>query len=192
MTLFEDLARSCQDAVAHMEAVAARSTKTIARLSERGKDVKEITAARAEVIRRIEIYSALARAFAAKVASDRERDDEIGSSREAFSSDKTELTPSALRMIYITAARTRSSHIKEQLSYRHMVALSEALIDWASETKISPVQTARFLGMSEGLRKLAEEVGPDWDPPTPESVTILGGAARWLLGEPTPRPRIYH
>jgi hypothetical protein len=61
-----------------------------------------------------------------------------------------------------------------------------------TETSIAPAplgknvsreNSAYFLGFTEGMRKLADEFGPDWRPPQPKTLDILGNLARWGLGE---------
>jgi hypothetical protein len=61
-----------------------------------------------------------------------------------------------------------SPDLKEKLSYRHMVALSAMLNDWVVAGEGDPDQQMDFLCWSEGLIKMAREVGPFWDPEVPE------------------------
>jgi hypothetical protein len=83
------------------------------------------------------------------------------------------------------AARPANAHCG-QLAYRHMIALADALEGWSMDRRTSPEQGAGLLGFAEALRRLAFEVGENWDPPQPEELTLVGFLGRKLLGEPTP------
>ena len=88
-----------------------------------------------------------------------------------------------LQRIYDEAATLKNNDLREQLAYRHMVALADTLEGWAIDARMSPVQTAKTLGMAESLRQLAELVGPDWNPPEPEQLSLMGFLGRQVLGE---------
>ena len=51
------------------------------------------------------------------------------------------------------------------------------------DARMTAEQTAKILGWAESLRQLAELVGPDWNPPEPERLTIMGFLGRQVLGE---------
>lgn len=87
-----------------------------------------------------------------------------------------------------TAETTPSSHLKPQLAYRHMHALAEMFDGWAQDQRLSPERSAQLLDWAGSYRRLADGVGPTWNPPTPATVTIVGFLARRALGEPTPPP----
>ena len=59
-----------------------------------------------------------------------------------------------------------SEYLREQLSYRHMLALTAVFVGWASDERLTPGQTAKICGWSESLRALTDKVGPDWPPKT--------------------------
>ena len=64
-----------------------------------------------------------------------------------------------------------------------MVALADTLEGWAMDKRMTPVQSAKLLGWAESLRQLAELVGPDWNPPEPQRLTLMGFLGRQVLGE---------
>jgi len=39
------------------------------------------------------------------------------------------------------------------------------------------------------MQNMADEAGPDWNPPEPESVTIIGFLGRIAVGETPPKRR---
>lgn len=90
-----------------------------------------------------------------------------------------------LRRIFDEASAPASRHLREQLAHRHMIVLAEHFDGWALDRRLKPEQTARLVGWAESMRTLADEVGPDWDPPAPERLTLMGFLGRKLLGEPT-------
>jgi hypothetical protein len=67
-----------------------------------------------------------------------------------------------------------------------MIALADTYDGWAQDRRTSPEGSARWLGLAESMRQLAETVGPEWNPPTPATVSISGALARWVLNEPSP------
>jgi hypothetical protein len=88
-----------------------------------------------------------------------------------------------LRHIFEQASGPMKEPIRDQLAYRHMVALADNFEGWALHPKTTPEQSAKLLGLSESLRRLSDEVGPDWDPPTPDHLTLLGFLGRKAVGE---------
>ena len=91
-----------------------------------------------------------------------------------------------LLRIFNEASVPMSSHIREQLAYRHMIALADTFEGWALDKQLIPQQSVRLIGMSESMRSLADEVGQSWDPPTPEPLTLMGFLGRIVLDEITP------
>jgi hypothetical protein len=83
------------------------------------------------------------------------------------------------------AARPADAH-REQLAYRHMIALADAFEGWSMDQRTLPEQSASLLGFAEALRRLAFEVGESWSPPEPTRLTLIGFMGRKLLDEPTP------
>ena len=88
-----------------------------------------------------------------------------------------------LRRIFEEASAPMSAHLREQLAYRHMIALADALEGWALDRRLTPEQTAMLVGWAESMRMLAEDVGPDWNPPKPERLTLMGFLGRYALDE---------
>jgi hypothetical protein len=92
-------------------------------------------------------------------------------------------SPNDLRKIFEDASAPMSEHLREQLAYRHMVALADSFEGWALDKQVTPEQTAMLVGMAESMRALADEVGVDWDPPRPEKLTLMGFLGRKMLDE---------
>lgn len=92
-------------------------------------------------------------------------------------------SPDDLRRIFDEAATLKNNHMREQLAFRHMVALADHFEGWAMDVRVDQEQTAKLLGWAESLRQLADLVGPDWDPPRPEQLTLMGFLGRTVLGE---------
>lgn len=88
-----------------------------------------------------------------------------------------------LQRVFEDAARSNWPTAKEQLAYRHMLALADMWEGWSMDPRTSPQRTAQLLGWADALRRVAYEVGPDWDPPRPECLTLIGWMGRKALGE---------
>lgn len=88
-----------------------------------------------------------------------------------------------LLQIFNESTSSFAASNKEQLAYRHMIALAEVLEGWTMDARMSPERSAQILGWAEALDKLAEEVGPDWDPPQPARLTLMGFLGRKALDE---------
>jgi hypothetical protein len=78
-------------------------------------------------------------------------------------------------------------HWREQLARRHMVALAGTFGGWALDRRMTPKQSAQLVGWAQSLRNLAQECGPQWNPPLPEQLTPFGFLGRYALGEETRR-----
>ena len=92
-------------------------------------------------------------------------------------------SPDDLRRIFEEASGPMSDHLREQLAFRHMVALAESFEGWALDTRLTPEQSAMLVGWAESMRSLADEVGPDWNPPKPKKLTLMGFLGRKMLDE---------
>jgi hypothetical protein len=92
-------------------------------------------------------------------------------------------TAEQLWTIYKTASQPPPPKLREQLAYHHMIYLADVFEGWALDKKFTPEESARTIGMAESMRALAEEVGPDWYPPDPKTLSFLGYIARRGLGE---------
>lgn len=84
--------------------------------------------------------------------------------------------------------------LREQLSYEQMIALADMLIGWAGDERTDPKRSAWLTGFAEGLLAEADLMGPDWNPPEPEELMIIGFMGRLANGdrirpEQTPRRR---
>jgi hypothetical protein len=88
-----------------------------------------------------------------------------------------------LRGIFEEASKPMSPHIREQLAFRHMIALADNFEGWAMDRRLSPEQTAKLVGWAESMRALADEVGPNWNPPKPDKLTLMGFLGRMVCDE---------
>ncbi len=74
-------------------------------------------------------------------------------------------------------------YFREELSHRHMLGLADMFAGWSLDRRFSPERMASLLGWAEGLQRLADEVGPSWDPPRPVRLSIIGFLGRRVVGE---------
>jgi len=88
-----------------------------------------------------------------------------------------------LRRIYEEAAALRANDLRDQLAYRHMLALADHFEGWALDERITPAEVAKLMGWAEHMRQLAELVGPDWNPPRPDELSLMGFFGRQVLGK---------
>ncbi len=88
-----------------------------------------------------------------------------------------------LQRIFEEASLPVSDHLREQLAHRHMIALADTFEGWAIDKRMTPEQTAKLVGWAESMRALADEVGPNWNPPTPVRLTLMGFMGRKALDE---------
>ncbi len=93
--------------------------------------------------------------------------------------------PDRLKGIFEENSQIVTGETRHGFAYRHMLALAELFTAWALDGRFGPERSASLLGWAEGWERLAEEVGPDWNPPEPEELSILQFFARNALGEPT-------
>jgi hypothetical protein len=99
-------------------------------------------------------------------------------------SDEPDFHDKNLRRIFDDASELDApEHYREQLGYRHMTHLADVFEGWALDRNVSPEQSAKLVGWSDGLRRLAEEVGEGWSPPDPKRLSLIGFLGRWLLDE---------
>ena len=97
--------------------------------------------------------------------------------------EKRNRTPEFLEHVSQAASEGTFQYCKSELGYRHMLALAETFESWVLDRRLSPEQTARLLGWSEALRRIADEVGAEWDPTPPERLSALGYLGRYVLEE---------
>lgn len=88
-----------------------------------------------------------------------------------------------LQRVFENAASGEIAGAREELAYRHMIVLADVFEGWGMDSQASQRRTAQLLGWAESLRRLAHEVGPDWDPPKPEQLSMIGFMGRQLLSE---------
>ena len=77
-------------------------------------------------------------------------------------------------------AEASRARLCAQLSHDHMILMAETMVGWALS---HPEGVERWLVMSDQLRDLADEVGPDWNPSEPERLSAMGFLAR-RMAEP--------
>jgi hypothetical protein len=83
-----------------------------------------------------------------------------------------------LQRIFDEAASSFAASNRKQLSYDDMLDMADVFEGWAQDERISVEKAAMILGWAEGLRRLADEVGPEWNPPEPDKLNIMGFIAR--------------
>ena len=71
----------------------------------------------------------------------------------------------------------------QELNYEQMMALADMFIGWALDKSIDPKRSAFLAGVSEGLLAEADLLGPDWNPPEPEELTVIGVVGRLANGD---------
>jgi DNA invertase Pin-like site-specific DNA recombinase len=99
-------------------------------------------------------------------------------------SNQPDASGEELRRIFNAASAVSwADHLRDELAYRHMIQLADVFEGWALDEQLNPEQTVKLVGWSESLRQLAELVGPNWDPPAPEQLTLVGLIGRRLLDE---------
>ncbi len=101
-----------------------------------------------------------------------------GDEKEVSSEERDQL-----RRIFEEASGPMKEPIRDQMAYRHMIALADFFEGWALGARTTPEQSAKLVGWAESLRRLADDVGPDWEPPTPDRLTLMGFVGRKALGE---------
>jgi hypothetical protein len=84
--------------------------------------------------------------------------------------------------------------VREQLNYEQMHALADMFLGWALNESGSPKRSAWLTGIAEGLLAESDHLGPDWKPPEPEELSVIGLLGRLANGDPvapeqTPRGR---
>lgn len=93
--------------------------------------------------------------------------------------------PDRLERIFEENSLLLTPEARHHYAYRHMIALAEMLTGWALDGRHGPERSASLLGWAENWERLAGEVGPDWNPPEPEQLSLTQFLARTALGEPT-------
>ncbi|ESY76883.1 hypothetical protein X739_33515 [Mesorhizobium sp. LNHC220B00] len=90
-----------------------------------------------------------------------------------------------LARIFDQAAEQRwSKDLREELGHRHMIHLADVFEGWAIDRRMTPEWTAKLIGWTESLRRLANEVGSTWDPPRPAgTLSLVGFMGRNLMDE---------
>ena len=81
------------------------------------------------------------------------------------------------------AARHRWAGTTEQLSHVDMINLADTLTGWAMSRGVSREWSTRLLGWAETMQQLADKVGPTWNPPEPQELSLIGSLARRLRGK---------
>ena len=76
-------------------------------------------------------------------------------------------------------------HVRAQLNYNQMHALADMFLGWALNESSDPKRSAWLTGIAEGLLAEADNLGPDWSPPEPEEVSLIGFLGRIANGDPT-------
>lgn len=77
-----------------------------------------------------------------------------------------------------TLASGLGDDLKGQLSHTHMVTLGSSFLEWALDPDLSPEQAQTLITSARKMCDMALDVGPDWNPPEPEQLSIVGFIAR--------------
>ena len=85
-----------------------------------------------------------------------------------------------LSRLFREAASGVHDSAKDQLTFADMHHLADTFIGWAMSSEITPEQSAALTGWAEALQTMAEKVGPEWNPPEPPRVSLIGSIARRL------------
>ncbi len=72
---------------------------------------------------------------------------------------------------------------RQQLNHEQMITLANTFIGWGLGKNIDPKQSAFLTGAAEGLLAEADLLGPDWNPPEPEELTVIGIVGRLANGD---------
>ena len=72
---------------------------------------------------------------------------------------------------------------RQQLNHEQMITLANTFIGWGLGKNIDPKWTAFLTGAAEGLLAEADLLGPDWNPPEPEELTVIGIMGRLANGD---------
>ncbi len=72
---------------------------------------------------------------------------------------------------------------RQQLNHEQMITLANTFIGWALGKNIDPKRSAFLTGAAEGLLAEADLLGPDWNPPEPEELTLIGNMGRFANGD---------
>jgi hypothetical protein len=88
-----------------------------------------------------------------------------------------------LQRIFDEAVSNFAASNREQLSYEQMLDMADTFGEWAEDERVSFKKAAMLLGWAEALRCPADEVGPDWNPPKPDKLNVMGFIARKIAGE---------
>ncbi len=72
---------------------------------------------------------------------------------------------------------------RQQLNHEQMITPANTFLGWALGKNIDPKWTAFLTGAAEGFLAEADLVGPDWNPPEPEEVTLIGNMGRFANGD---------
>ena len=71
--------------------------------------------------------------------------------------------------------------IKKQLSFSRMLAVAHNYYEWISDPNFGDNHTHKFKQMANSILLIAHEVGPKWDPPDPEKISLIGFLGRKLV-----------
>lgn len=78
------------------------------------------------------------------------------------------------------AAANRWVGVAEQLSHLDMINLADTLTGWAMARGVSRKWSVQLVGWAETMQRLADKFGPDWNPPEPRKLSLIGLLARRL------------
>jgi hypothetical protein len=88
------------------------------------------------------------------------------------------LSSSELAQLFEEASSSNWGHSADELSHDDMLNLADLFTGWAMSGQTDPQWSARLLGWAKSLEALAIRFGPDWDPPEPKRLSLIGFIAR--------------
>lgn len=88
-----------------------------------------------------------------------------------------------LQSTFEKALASGGDHLHQELAHRHMLALADMFEGWSLDRRRTPTESAKLLGWAEGMRRMADKVGPDWDPPEPIRLSAIAFIGRVATGE---------
>ena len=89
----------------------------------------------------------------------------------------------ALINIFDKASVLPAESTQHNLCHRHMIVLTDFFITGAFREDISIEQTVKLVGQAKAMQQIAYVLGEDWNPPTPERISLTRFIAMRLLGE---------
>ena len=75
----------------------------------------------------------------------------------------------------------RRALYREELSYDRLILMSEMMVGWAQDARMTRELSAKCLALSDDFRQAAEEARLNWSPPEPERLSAISFLGRHIL-----------